>query len=488
VSSIERSRPAALAAELAANDASAIEDLFTTKRVLLRLEAPLAEVSDARATLMFLANQILRFCPNVYAELPRAAAQDLAPQLDLLAIDIHGTSSIAVGSCETDTFDAIVNVGTEIRGTANWITVNSDGWLCRVATSSGPVVSLLQGDTLPANALGALGAACLGAGQAFLALIGVSLLPEPAEISLYTLEQGAPGDLHAGPELPTEAISIDALLVGCGAVANGWIYTTRRAPVVGRLEAVDHQALQPESLGANVCATRGRLKVPKAQIVKEELEPALTVVARPERFRFFKARFGYAQSYIPEIVLSAVDNAHTRHDVQRLWAPLTIDLAAHGLTSQLVIKRLDDDGLCVVAAHTDHGGEDADLAELAEATGLPVERLRDFESQITDADIAAAPQAKRPALEEARLRGRSICGRVGELDLNEEAYAGDFTPAVPFVTAFAGVVAAAQTIKAKLEEATSLHFQFSFRSYRARVIAIRCGDHCECRTLRDAAA
>jgi hypothetical protein len=478
MSSIEFSRPGALAAELAATDASTIEHLFTAKRILLRLETALGEVGEAGETLLLLTNEVLRFCPNIIVELP-SAARELISALNQLAVAIHGHSKIMPGTSEGSRADAIVNIGTEVRAVPNWITVNSDGWLCRCATSNGTIRSLPQGYTHP-NTFGALGAACLGAGQAFLALIGKPLLTPAIEISLYTLEHSIPGNLPPGPDLVPDPVELDVLLVGCGGVANGWVYAMRRAPAAGRVEAVDHQALQPENLGPYVCATRARLEMPKVQILREELEPAFKVIPRQERFRFFKARFGYGQSYVPQIVVSAVDKPHIRHQVQRLWAPVTIDLAAGGLTSQLVIKQRDDNGMCLIEAHTDPAGEDVELAELAAATGLSVERLRDFESQITEEDIAAAPPDKRPGLEEARQRKRPICGHISDLDLNEEEYSTDFTPAVPFVTAFTGIVAAAQTMKADLEPLTSLHYQISFNSYRSRVLKMRSAEYCEC--------
>jgi ThiF family len=478
VSSVEFSRPAALGAKLAATDASTIEHLFTTKRILMRLEEALGEVPEARETLILLTNEVLRFCPDIIVELP-AAAHGLMGALEQLAVEIHGHSKITLGTSESSSSDAIVNIGTEIRAAANWITVNSDGWLCRVATSNGTAVALPRAYICP-NPFGALGAACLGAGQAFLALIGKPLLAHAIEISVYTLEQDTPGRLAPGPALATDPVELDVLLVGCGGVANGWVYTMRRAPGAGRVEAVDHQALRPENLGAYVCATRPRVKMPKAQVIKEELEPAFTVVPRAERFRFFKARFSYGQSYVPKIVVSALDNPRARHEVQRLWAPLTIDIAAEDLTSQLVVKQRGDNGMCLLEAHTDPDGGDAELMELAAATGLSVERLRDFESQITEEDIACAPLDKRPGLKEARRHRRPICGRVGDLDLNEEEYSSEFAPAVPFVTAFAGVVAAAQTVKAALEPLASLHFQFSFSSYRSRVLKMRHSPDCEC--------
>jgi ThiF family len=479
VSSIELSRPTAAAAELTGQDASAIEHLFTTKRILLRLEPHLARSDGAAMTMTLLANEILRFCPNVTVDLP-PDAHELFSELDQLAIGIHGASTITSATGEEGTFDAIVNIGTEIKPVPNWISVNANGWLCRVGTSVSETFALPSGYAL-ANPFGELGAACLGAGQAFLALIGEPLLPHTTELSLYTLQQAAAGDLDPGPELAAETIELDALLVGCGGVGNGWVYAIKRAPLTGRVEPVDHQALRAENLGPYVCATRARLKEPKVRVVKEELEGRFNVVPRAERFRFFEARISYGQSYVPEIVISALDNPHTRHEVQRLWAKLTIDLAAKGLTSQILVKQLNDDGMCVITAHTDPNSDDAELQALSAATGLSVARLRNFESPITDEDITAAPPDKQQALEEARKRGRPICGHVSDLDMHGEEYTTSFAPAVPFVTAFAGTIAAAQTTKAKLEPLASLHFQFSFRSYRARLLTLQCDAQCECR-------
>src|SRR5260370_17288290 len=93
MSSIEFSRPGALAAEIAATDASTIEHLFTAKRILLRLETAQGEVGEARETLLLLTNEVLRFCPNIIVELP-PAAQGLISALNQLAAAIHGHSKL----------------------------------------------------------------------------------------------------------------------------------------------------------------------------------------------------------------------------------------------------------------------------------------------------------------------------------------------------------------------------------------------------------
>jgi hypothetical protein len=480
---VEWSRPAALAGQLAEIEVGKAIDLFATKRVTCRLDPDLSENLVAHATLLLAANQILRFCPNLTVVLPGPARPMLEPRLRQLAASIHPAPTIR--SEEVVVSDATLNIGHSVRDEPNWVAINGDGWLARVATSAQgvPVPELPPGFTRR-GVVGGLAAACLGAGQVFTALVGRPLLPRPCEISLFTLEQAEPRDLDPGPQIAIRDVELDVLLIGCGGVANGWVYAAREAGSCGRVEAVDHQAQRPENIGPYVCASRARIGTAKAKIVKDELDVRMDVTPRTERFRFYKARIGYGQTYIPNIVLSAVDNAPTRRDVQRLWAQTTIDLAAEELTSQVIVKRLDDEGQCLLDAYTDPTGDDDELAALAEATGLSPDRLRDFETPITADDVAAAPPDKRDALEHGRARGQLVCGRVGDLDLHEEGYSDDFRPAAPFVTCFTGVVAYAQTLCAQTEQVESLHFQFNFGSYRSRVLRIACRRACMCSTYR----
>jgi molybdopterin/thiamine biosynthesis adenylyltransferase len=487
--SSERSRPLALAAALVGGDARAIEHLFTQRRVLVRLEPGLASSLVMHEAFLLAVNEILRFCPNVTIAIPSSATAIADTAGEIVHATYGDEFSIVVSSIDDvapSEFDAVLTIGTEVHEHPAWVTIDATGWCARVATSAVGAISLPP-VLVPANIFAALAAACLGVGQVFLAFVGRPLLAESIELSLFDLTIGVPSTLSAGPKLP--AFELDALLVGCGGVANGFAYATARAPVSGHLEAVDKESLRPENLGPYICATRERLGMAKAAVIRDVLASVLTVIPRIERFLFFRARITHGQTSVPAIVIAGLDDERVRHDVQRLWAPTTIDLAAEELTAQVIVKAIGDDGVCLLGAYRVDPEAPDELDRLAAALGLPRERVADFESEITDADVAAAPPEKRAALDAARVGGQRVCGRATALDLHEEESIPDFTPAVPFVTAFSGIVGAAQTARAVLGTGEgSLHVQFSFLSYRIRKLRMRCSSSCECQGRRRAVA
>lgn len=483
----EYSRPLALAAALADADSGVIEHLFSKRRLLIRLEESRAREALDEALLLAV-NETLRFCPNVTVAL--APVEDaLVDAIGTIATEIHGDAHglavVPMADANPDVYDAVLNIGPRIGSHPAWVAIDATGWCSRVATSAGGGTALPRVIARP-NVYASLAAACLGVGQLFLALVGRPLAGQPLELSLYDLTTGAPGTLAHGPELLP--LALEALLVGCGGVANGFAYATARAPVTGRLEAVDKQSLGPENMGAYICATLSRVGTAKAEIIRDALAPSVDVVPRAERFLFFCARLGYGRTVVPEIVVVGLDDERVRHDVQRLWAETTFDLAAEGLTAQLIVKNINDGGVCLLGAYRVRPDAPDELDELAAALGLPRERVVDFESEISEADIAAAPTERRAALEVARRSGQRVCGSATALDLGDEEHAGAFTPAVPFVTAFSGIVGAAQTARLLCGGGRgSLHFQFSFLSYRGRTMRMRCSPTCECQGRRRAA-
>jgi hypothetical protein len=475
------SRPLRLAAQLRGEDEATLEHLFRRARVLVSLENGFAHIVDAREAFLLAVNQTLRFCPNVAIRVP-GSARDLVAVCDALAFGVHGEGHRVERTDQAgrDDFDAIITVGVEVMADPRYVTINSSGWVARVAGSS-PAAARLHWTPAESNPIGAVAAACLGVGRVFLTLIGHSTPPMISELSLFTYEIGAPGSIALGPPLPSNPLELDAFLVGCGAVSNGWAYAIKRLPVKGRLQAVDRQSLGDGNIGPYVAAVRQWIGRPKAEILREFLGPRIAVTPRPEEFELFKLRLGYGQIEMPRLVVNGLDNVETRHAVQRLWPPTLIDMAAGGTTAQVVVKQVADDSLCLLRALTLPAGE-TNAERLARETGLSLDRVRDPESPITEADVAAAPAGKRPTLEADRRQGQLVCGRITDHNLHGEEYAPDFAPAAPFVTAFSGVVGAAETMKylMSVQGRPGLHFQAEFRSGRSRALQVRCDSACEC--------
>jgi hypothetical protein len=474
------SRPLRLAAELRGTDEATLEHLFDDAHVMVRLEEAFTGAPDARETFLSLVNQIVRICPNVAV---CVSTPDIADEARSIAARVHGTGHpVEIADIrEAPRFAAIVNVGIEVLDGLPSATVNSTGWVARVAGAGSGTERLLWLPHAP-NAIGAVAAACLGAGRAFLALISRPLVTPPFEMSLFTQELGPPGSLPPGPELPAVPVDLDAFVVGCGAVTNGWAYTVKRLPIVGRLEAIDRQALRIENIAPYVAAGREWLNKAKAEMIAALLAPAIAVQPRPDEWELFKIRLRYGLS-VPPIVVNGLDNVDTRHSVQRLWPDVLIDMAAGGLTSQVIVKPLRSDGICLLRALDRRPDETSWAERAARDTGLSIKRiLEGATTAITDTDVTEAPREKRAALEQARRQGQLVCGRVSDQNLRFERRDPNFAPAVPFVTCFSGVVGAAATMKWLMgyRNDAACHFQASFASARARTLKMACDPRCDC--------
>ncbi len=477
------SRPARLGAALSGMSAEAVEHLFVTKKVLVQLEADFCDDQDARETFLFTVNQLLRFCPNIGVSIKKDAV-DLLRVCRELAAQVHGpqaTVEVVEGAKPIYGFDAVVNVGAEVLTTVRSVTVNSGGWTARVATGDSGT-QVLHWKREGSNALGALAAACLGVGAAFLILLEIPAT-RLAEISLFTGETGLPGSLAMGPPLPASPLYLDAFLIGCGAVAHGWAYAVKRLPIAGSLQAVDRQSLRIENLGPYVAASHSSIGESKAGVIKELLSPNIDVKDRPDQWEFFKIRLVHELKVAP-LIITGLDNVRTRHSVQRLWPETLIDMGAGQLQSQVIVKHKKGDGLCVLRALSIPPAEVEWAQGLAGVTGLDPKLIaKEPTGDITQAEIEAAPADKRAALQKSL--GRPRCGYINRQSLEMEALDPNFAPAVPFVTALTGVVGAAETLKWLMGHRYphTLYFQKSFESGRSKAFQIKCEPNCECQSL-----
>ena len=302
-------------------------------------------------------------------------------------------------------------------------------------------------------------------------------------MSLFTHQLGQPGTLPVGPPLPRFPLILDAFLVGCGSVTSGWAYVVKRLPIMGSLQAIDRQSLRVENLGSYVSAGQSSIGKSKCAVIKKFLSPNIAVTDRQDQWEFFKIwlRHGVA---VPPLIIAGLDNVTTRHSVQRLWRETMIDMAAGGLETQVIVKYRNGDGQCLVNALVVPPDEIPWAQGLGEATGLNPELIvSDPTGEITQADVDRGPIDNRPSLQSAI--GKTRCGYVNRHTLEMEEFDRDFEPAAPFVTAFSGVIAAAETMKSlmRVRHENSLHYQMSFRSGLLRALQMKCNPECECQKV-----
>ena len=481
------SRAIRLAAGLRGEEEAQLDHLFADGLVLIRLEDAFACVPVAVETFLAAVNQVARFCPNI-SVCAAATKHGLIHSANAIVTRIHGGTGRAVRAEDFDQatrFTAVINIGTEILQGLRSVTVNSTGWVARIATP-GTGATRLAWTRGTRNPIGAVGAASFGAAHAFAYLAERPLPTSAMELSLFDLTAGDPGALHPGPELPRTPLELDAFLIGCGAVSNGWAYVVKRLPIVGKLQAIDRQSFRSENLGPYTASGREWLGNPKAEMLASYLSPEITVTPRADEWELFRIRLRHGLA-VPALVVNGLDNVGTRHSVQRIWPETLVDMAAGGLTTQVIVKHRNGDGVCLLGALHRPPGEISWAERAARETGLSVERiLHAPTTTITEADVAQAPEEKRAELEEARRRGQPVCGRVTQQQLLFERHDPTFAPAVPFVTGLSGAIGGAATMRWLMERAKKVEFQhqFTFASFRGRQLGLLCADDCECHSAR----
>ncbi len=226
------------------------------------------------------------------------------------------------------------------------------------------------------------------------------------------------------------------------------------------------------------------IKLEKAKLVRDYLSPAIAVVPYDEDlYPLFTTRLDRGHFSLPHIVVTGLDRVTPRHIVQRLWPEVLIDMGAGSETAQLIVKRRGFDNACLLELLDRPAGEVDELDRLSEESGFDPEKIRDeMDGLISNEDVARAPDELRKSMEEARQRRQLRCGFIRTRALDHEHSGGDFVAAVPFVVAFAGILAAAELVKQMTEPTGGLRYQFSFTSLRGRLVEPRAG-RCECREV-----
>lgn len=322
---------------------------FTEKRVLLCGETDVLSTPNGREAFRTALLLLVRICENVSISLPRSCEQLRADVFE--TIQEYFPAHAPRLSDQSDNlvdFDAILSIGREARADLPWTVINSDGWIARVSSCG----KKLELGANRANAIGAIGAACLGVGEVFKRLIALKrsrgIFPDAVAFSFWTYRE----ELHdEGPDIA--ALNIDVMLIGCGAIGSGTAYILSRLPISGRAVAVDPQTYRSENFGTSIILRETDYDKPKVEVVIELLGGKLKTEPLPVDIAALKPKF---DGQLPDIILAGLDEVDPRHQVQQLWPSLVIDGAVGADLSCQVIG-LSGNGAGACQRQRDRGTE-----------------------------------------------------------------------------------------------------------------------------------
>jgi hypothetical protein len=442
--------------------------------------------SDDAVTLRAAVRQAVLIWRRVVVALP-AGASELGRACQAIAEELRpGERAVEITDAASLASGPVLHIGPTASGEPLVVTVTNSGWLMQIyaaatSTPEGQIVIRRRG---PTNPVAAAGAAALGIGELFVRMFVRSRPAAALELSLLDYSCGPLGSGDPGPALP-RSFTVNGVVVGAGTVSSGFAIATSPIEVAGALTVVDHDAVWDENFGPHLLVARGINGIGKAMLLGDRLvadHPRLVVTPKAERFRLFRYRIG-KNVPAPDVVISGLDKARPRQEVQRLWAPLHIDMATKdGVQVQVLVRATPGRGMCMLRKFP-VGDEPAEQEELATRTGLSVEALADDLGAITEEDVRRAPVARRGAIEAARRRGERRCNLITAADLGMgEGRGTDYIGSAPFSALLAGVFAAAELLKARglgLDRDGTLAM-YHFVSRKVYTERTRCTDDCEC--------
>jgi molybdopterin/thiamine biosynthesis adenylyltransferase len=243
-----------------------------------------------------------------------------------------------------------------------------------------------------------------------------------------------------GPELPLRVVE-DLALIGCGAIGTAIGLIFRESGIEGSLTVVDPQVFEDPnvttySLGRRQDAIE---RVHKTQLLKREL-PRMDI--HPVR--------GTAQNYInlldqgelpmTQTVLGAVDSVDARHQISKVYAPLTLDGSTGGVTGTTVgLVEATRSGPCLRCYFPKLPPATTSSAEqlLSDQSGLDIRLLADGDHVLSADDLKHLPAQSVRLL--APHIGKPICGLASTLGLTgvEDSY----RPSAAFVSQQAAALA-----------------------------------------------
>jgi hypothetical protein len=323
----------------------------------------------------------------------------------------------------------------------------------------GPVPSLLANQSAEVP-VGALAAACRAAARVFGIVMERFGEPLPPLESVYWsgLTYKAAGEPIDHPETAAQ-FAIDAVLAGAGSVGGAAAYTFARVPqLAGELDIVDPQALEPHNPDRAILATEelASARAVKVDVARDALAHLPLEVRKHQMTLEEWVAERPREARLP-LVLCSFDEIEPRRELQDCL-PLEVANAACSPDGVMLTGHRTGAGPCIYCVYIAEvlDTERITFKLIVEATGLGaglVQGLLEQNAPLASVHLEEIEDKRgfaRGTLQ--AYQGRSLIELYeGALMYGEREFEQDDAAAAvatPFVTALAGVLLAAEALKA----------------------------------------
>jgi hypothetical protein len=433
---LEHSRALLLASSVADAPASALEHRLEGALTVVSLDPDLPRAPLTAKVLL----ATLRRLPGRLHLDPTGLSPPLVDQLVAGVAAIDPERSITTDRRVPDDPAVRVHVGADAPH--GWIRIAPEGYGAHVVGAGRAGIGIHR----PANPLGAIYTAALGAAEAFKHTAQVLPARRVLHRHLRFCPVSLSTELDRAPQLPGD-LRLDLTLVGLGAVGTATALILGELRASGVLVLVDPERYDPENRGTYSLGgdQETRERPWKVDLAASAL-PTYDLVPLPCGVEQYRTTLERQDGPWPQTVLAGLDTVETRHETQRLWPDRMID-AATGDTMLGLHDVVAGHGPCLMCFLPLPRTGQSTLERLAQETGLRIEQLARGAEPLSEAEIAALSRDQRERL--LPHLGKPKCGLANALGLTVTSADG-YRPSVPFVSQQAGCLGIGRLLAATL--------------------------------------
>lgn len=311
------------------------------------------------------------------------------------------------------------------RHREGWIRAVPDRYGAHVARGNGAI-------TMPnvAYGIGCAVAAALAVGEVFkdLAEVLPSRRVDQNYLKFCPVTLGP--DLESAPSTIT-AFDDEIAIVGLGAIGSAVALVLGSMSFRGHVQLVDRQQYARENKSTYALGTADDVA---RESWKTEVAASVLTEAEVARFDCSAADFVNAvdagSTGWPRTVISALDSAEARYDIQRLWPDRLID-GATGDTMLGLHDIVAEEGPCIECFLPKGRSTETTIERLAKRTGLSISQLARGDQTLDFDDLRTLTEEQRTLL--SPHVGKKICALANAIGLTA-VEANGFQPSVPFVS------------------------------------------------------